>query len=151
MAFDDHTDDDVRAIRALIARQFESLNWAPGAPADLAMFAADFLPGAALFPAARPVKSQTVEAFIERMKGLSETNLQSFSEAILGSDIRVFGNVAVAVAACEVTENNSTVTRSVEMMLLVKNDGEWRIASQAWDAESPSKPIPSDLLALRPE
>ena len=47
-------EDDARAIEALIARQFERLNWTPGAPADWQGFAADFLPGAPLYPAAPP-------------------------------------------------------------------------------------------------
>jgi hypothetical protein len=39
---------DVRAIQALIARQFGSLSWAPDKPADWEAFAADFHPDAAL-------------------------------------------------------------------------------------------------------
>jgi hypothetical protein len=32
------------------------------------------------------------------------------------------------------------------MLLLVKDEGTWRIVSQAWDRESPSNPIPAHLL-----
>ena len=144
-----HTDersDDVRAIEALIARQFASLSWAPGTSADWDAFAADFFPEASLYPAARPAKRQTVEAFIERMKGLAGTKLRSLQEAVLGTEIHVFGNVAVAVAACEMTENGAEVNRGVEMLLLIKNEGAWRIVSQAWDMESPSKRIPVQLV-----
>jgi len=144
MQTDDQT-DDIRAIQALVARQFASLNWAPGTEADWAGFVADFLPEAALYPAARPVKRQTVEGFVERMRGLAGTRLRSFHETVLGTEIRVFGNVAVAVAACEMTENGAEVNRGVEMLLLVKDKGIWRIASQAWDAEGPSKRIPAHL------
>lgn len=42
--------DDVRAIEALIARQFASLNWMPGTSADWDAFAADFSPDASLYP-----------------------------------------------------------------------------------------------------
>ena len=144
-----HTDersDDVRAIEALIARQFASLSWAPGTSADWDAFAADFFPEASLYPAARPAKRQTVEAFIERMKGLAGTKLRSLQEAVLGTEIHVFGNVAVAVAACKMTENGAEVNRGVEMLLLIKNEGAWRIVSQAWDMESPSKRIPLHLV-----
>jgi hypothetical protein len=58
----------------------------------------------------------------------------------------VFGNVAVALAACEMTENDADVQRGVEMLLLIKNEGTWQIVSQAWDTESPSQPIPMRLL-----
>ena len=144
MQTDDH-EDDLRAIEALVARQFASLSWAPGESADWAAFAADFLPDASLYPAARPARRQTTAAFVERMKGLAGTKLRSFKEGVLGTEVRVFGNVAVALAACEMTENDAEVNRSVEMLLLVKTEGAWRIACQAWDAEGPSRPIPSHL------
>ena len=144
MQTDGHS-GDVRAIEALIARQFASLGWAPGTPADWGAFAADFLPGAPLYPAARPAKRQTAEAFVERMKGLAGTKLRSFSERVLGTEVRVFGNVVVALAACEMTENDAEVNRGVEMLLLVKTDGAWRIACQAWDTEGPSRRIPPHL------
>ncbi len=138
-------DEDKRAIEAVIERQFGSLNWRSGASGNWQMFAADFFPGASLYPAARPAKAQTVEAFVERMKGLSTTSLRSFSETILGCDIRVFGNAAVAVVACEMTENDGAADRSVEMLLLVKTEGHWKIVSQAWDAATDSRPVPADL------
>jgi hypothetical protein len=137
--------DDVQAIEAIIARQFSSLSWTPGASADWHAFTADFLPGASLYPAARPAKSQTIDGFVERMKSLVGTTLRSFEETVLGSEVHVFGNVAVAVAACEMVENGAEVHRGVEMMLLVKDDGVWRIVSQAWDKESPSHGIPARL------
>ncbi len=134
--------DDVRAIEALIARQFASLHWVPGTSADWNAFTADFSPDASLYPAARPSKRQTLEAFIGRMKGLAGIKLRSFHETLLGSEVRVFGNVAVAVAACEMTENDTEANWGVEMLLLVKDDGAWKIVAQAWDAEGPSKKIP---------
>ena len=145
MEADEHR-DDVQAIEAVIARQFASLSWTPGASAAWDRFAADFFPEASLYPAARPAKHQTVEAFIERMKSLEETKLRSFEEAVLGTEIRVFGNVAVALAACEMTENGAEVHRGVEMLLLIKDADAWQIVSQAWDSESPSQPIPIRLL-----
>ncbi len=138
--------DDVRAIEALIARQFHSLTWSPGGEGDWRTFAADFVSEATLVPAARPAKKQTVDDFIERMKGLAGTKLRSFKEVLLGTDVRVFGNVAVALAACEITENDTEVSRGIEMLLLIKSDGAWQIVSQAWDMESPSNPIPSRLI-----
>jgi surfactin synthase thioesterase subunit len=138
--------DDVQAIEAVITRQFTSLCWTPETAADWDGFAADFFPEASLYPAARPAERQTVEAFIERMKDLAGTKLRSFEEAVLGTEIHVFGNVAVAVAACEMTENGAEVHRGVEMLLLIKNAAAWQIVSQAWDTESPSQPIPRQLL-----
>ncbi len=148
MQTDEHG-DDVRAIEGLIARQFGSLTWTTETPANWDAFAADFFPEATLYPAARPAQRQTVEAFVERMKGLAGTKLRSFHEVVLGTEVRVFGNVAVALAACEMTENDEQVNRGVEMLLLIKDEGAWRIVSQAWDTESSSKPIPNYLLGGR--
>lgn len=143
----DPHEDDVRAIEDLVARQFASLCWSPGGAPDRDAFAADFAPGASLHPAARPARRQTVEGFLDRMEGLAGTTLRGFREAVLGTEVRVFGNVATALAACEITENGARASRGVEMMLLVKDEGRWRIVSQAWDVEGPSKPIPARLLA----
>jgi hypothetical protein len=68
---------DEEAIRAIIERQFGSLNWNPTTPANWGAFLEDFLPGASLYPAARPAKSQKPEEFVERMKGLATTKLRS--------------------------------------------------------------------------
>jgi hypothetical protein len=135
---------DRRAIEAIIERQFASLGWSPGRSADWQAFAADFFPDASLYPAARPARRQTVDAFVERMKGLG-AKLRSFRESMLGTEIHIFGNVAVALAGCEITENDAEVSRGVEALLLIKDEGTWRIVSQAWDTESETKPIPERL------
>lgn len=102
-------------------------------PADWESFAGDFLPDATLYPSARPVKPQAVPAFVERLRGLSQGALQTFHETVLGTEVRVFGTVAVAIAACENVENGKDVNQVVEMLLLVKQDGAWRVAAQGWD------------------
>ena len=44
-------------------------------------------------------------------------------------------------------ENGKKEVRGVEAYLLIKQDGAWRIVSQAWDTESEAKTIPPYLLA----
>jgi hypothetical protein len=139
--------DDERAIRDVIARQFGSLNWRPGTSGDWDAFTADFLPDAPLYPAARPIKAQSAQDFVGRMKGLAGTKLRSFAEAVLGVEVRIFGNVAVAVAGCEITENDADVNRGVEMILFVKERAVWRIAAQAWDTERDGQSLPTHLLS----
>lgn len=141
-----NSDRDVQAIRALIERQFASMSWKVEGEPNWGLFTDDFLPDAQLFPSARPLRTQAVPAFIDRMKALVGTTLQSFDETVLGSKIHVFGNVAVAVTVCENIENESNVERVVEMMLLVKEQRRWKIAAQAWDKASESQPIPTDVL-----
>ena len=142
---DDQPDDEA-AIRALVARQFASLSWSETTSGDWQAFAADFHPDATLYPAARPAKAQTVPAFVERMRALSQTTLRVFDEKVLGTQVHVSGNIAVAIAAAEMTENGTDVNRNVEMLLLVKSDGAWRIACQAWDRAEAGKAMPGELL-----
>jgi hypothetical protein len=139
--------DDIQAIEAVIARQFDSLNWGENDSADWTGFANDFFPGASLYAAARPATAQTVGGFIERMKRLSGTSLRAFRQRKLGADIRAFGNVAVALGVCENLENETEMTRGVEAFLLIKEQGAWRIVAQAWDAESTTNPIPEYLVS----
>jgi hypothetical protein len=136
---------DIHAIEALIGRQFGSLSWSPETPADWEGFMQDFFPEASLYPAARPVKRQSIPAFVKRLAGLSETQLTSFREDVLGTEVRVFGNVAVAVAGCQTIENESVETQGVEMLLLVKDEGRWQIVAQAWDTASGDVEMPHPL------
>ncbi len=139
-------DDDETAIRALIGAHFESLTWAPTTGADWDTFAADFLPDASLFPAARPAQARTLDGFIERMNGVAEGSLRSFEEHTLGMRVLAFGNVAVVLAASEMLENETDVNHDVSAYLLVKTEGEWRIAAHAWDQASEETPVPESLL-----
>ena len=137
---------DMTAIRELIARQFQCLQWTPERPPDWQGLAAVFVPDAPLYPAARPARRQTVAEFIERMEGLRTSGrLASFEETMLGANILVFGNVAVALGACEMVENGAEVTRDVSGFLFIKDDGDWRIAAQAWDVEREDNAIPEEL------
>ena len=136
---------DTRAIRALIGAHFQGLRWAPGTPPDWDAFASDFLPDASLFPAARPVRRQTIEAFIARMNAVAQGTLRSFEETSLGMQILVFGNVAVVLAASRMLENGTEVNHDVSGYLLVKSDGTWRIAAHAWDHATEQNPVPESL------
>ena len=140
------SDTDERAIRELIERQFRSLSWSPESDAGWAEFAGDFMPAAPLYAAARPARSQTVDEFTSRMKQLAASTLPSLEETLRGYKISVFGNVAIALSVCELNENNAKTSRNVEAMLLIRDDGQWRIAAQAWDTETDDRPIPEDLL-----
>jgi hypothetical protein len=138
---------DIDAIKALIARQFESLSWRAEKEADWAGFAADFVDGAPLYAAARPVAAQTVYAFVTRMKRLAASTLPSLQERVVASEVTVSGNVAVAMAVCEMVENGAEVNRNVEMLLLVKDEGRWRIAAQAWDRAGVGRELSEELVA----
>lgn len=136
---------DTRAIRTLIAAHFQGLRWAPGTSPDWEAFASDFLPDASLFPAARPARRQTLDAFIARMNGVAQGTLRSFEESTLGMQVLVFGSVAVVLAASRMLENGTEVNHDVSGYLLVKSDGTWRIAAHAWDHATEQNPVPESL------
>ncbi len=142
----DESEADVAAIREVIARQFANISWSQEQQPDWAAFEADFLPGAVLCPASRPVRPKSVEVFVERMKGVAADKVESLRETLLGAEIRVFGNVAIAMATCGMVENGGDPQRGVEAILLVREDGLWRIAAQAWDMERPGLTVPTTLL-----
>lgn len=138
---------DEDAIRAIIARQFACLSWHEGAGPDTAGFAGDFLAGAGLYPAARPARRTEVADFADRMRGLSGTTLRAFQETVLGVELRIFGSIAIAAAGVEMVENGGETSRSVEMLLLVKSGGAWKIAAQAWDKAGDANPLPDVLVS----
>jgi hypothetical protein len=137
--------DDLQAIRSLIGAHFRGLRWAPDTRPDWVTFSADFLPDASLFPAARPARRQTLDAFIARMNGVAQGALRTFEEKTLGMQILRFGNVAVVLSASEMLENGTEVNHDVSGYLLLKNEGEWRIAAHAWDHASDQMPVPEVL------
>ncbi|MES0884392.1 hypothetical protein [Roseibium sp. SCP14] len=126
--------DDRAAIAQLIDQQFGSLCWDQNADGDWATFLAGFQSDARLFASARPAKSQSAHDFVSRMKALRENGtLSEFREYGVGMEIRIVGNIAVALAGCEMHENNIAVTKDVSAFLLVKEPDGWRIAAQAWE------------------
>ena len=137
--------DDETAIRALIGAHFEGMKWTHTTQADWSTFAADFLSDATLYPAARPVQAKSLDQFIERMKGVAQGALHTFEEHTRGMEILVFGNLAVVLAASEMLENGTEVNHDVSGYLLVKDEGEWRIAAHAWDQACEQMPVPEHL------
>jgi len=137
--------DDMPAIRALIGAHFQGLRWTPTTSPDWGAFTPDFLPDASLFPAARPVRRQTLDAFIARMNGVAQGTLRSFEETTLGMQALVFGNVAVVLAASQMLENGTELNHDVSGYLLVKNEGKWRIAAHAWDHATEQNSVPEHL------
>ena len=139
-------DDDIRAIENIIRNQLANVSWSGTDSSDWPAFTADFLPGAPLYPAARPLNAQSVDAFVSRMQALSQGVLTSFEQSCLGTRIHVFGNVAIGFGACQNIENGKEIVRGVEAYLFVKVDHQWRIAAQSWDTESEGNALPEDIL-----
>lgn len=139
-------EDDVAAIRGLLADGFAAISWSPTTPPDWARFFGSYIKGATLFPAARPVVPTAPEPFRIRMdEQRAGGSMIDFEETMLGSEIRVFGKIAVATAAFRARVNKTGEGAGVNMYLLVKEGDGWRIAAVAWDNASDQNPIPASL------
>ena len=124
---------DETAIRALIQGQFDSINWTPQQRADFRTVHRGFALDAQLWPARRPPAPQSALDFTTRLQKLRDEGMVSFTEKGVGCHVWIVGSVAVALAGCEMVENDSTTTRDISGFLLVKDDDAWRIAAQARD------------------
>lgn len=140
--------NDLDAIERLIRSQLDAMRWESGGDGDWKSFQSGFMPDAQLYAATRPARPQSVSDFVSRMRTLAaDGTLRTFSETPLGMRIMIFGNVAVALAGCEMLENGQTITRNASAFLLIKDGAEWRVAGQAWDLESAGNALPPDLAA----
>lgn len=121
-------------IEDIISKQFKALCWTEDISPDFKSFTAAFIQSAHLFSSKRPAHPQSASEFARRMENLRDNHcLKNFSERGRGLQIFIVGNIAMAMAGCEMTENKDTVTKDISMFLLVKENKKWRIASQAWD------------------
>jgi len=126
---EDHTE-----ILTLIAQQFQALSWTEKTAPNVETLLAGYLPDAPLFSSARPAKAQSPHSFAKRMTSLQQNGtLRSFTEQGRGIHIWITGQVAVAMAGCEMRENHNQIAEDISAFLLVKNPGGWIIAAQAWD------------------
>jgi hypothetical protein len=138
-------DNDNAQIRALIATHFDGMKWSRDMQPDWELFSADFLPGAQLFPAARPVQPKQVDEFIDRMNTVAREKLHSFEEHTSAMTINRFGNIAVVMAGSRMLENKAEENFDVSGYLLVKSEGRWSIAAHAWDQATQANPVPAQL------
>lgn len=125
---------DRAEIAGLVAQQFRALCWDEETPPDTAALTGSYLPEAQLFASARPARAQSAQDFATRMFALRDSGrIPVFEEKGRGLHIWVAGNVAVAMAGCEMHENRAEDTEDISAFLLVRNPDGWAIASQAWD------------------
>lgn len=137
---------DHEAIRKLILEHFEGMRWDAETRPDWDRFRADFVEDAQLFPAARPARSKSVDAFIERMEAVAAGSLHSFDEHTRKVVVQRFGNIAVAMGLSWMLENGEQENRDVSAYHLVKSDDRWQIAAHAWHPLAAGEDPPEMLL-----
>jgi len=130
-------------ILSILQKLYQALNWDESTKPDWNSFSDCFHATARLYPSARPVEALDVDTFVGRMDGQrSNGNLATFAETMLGEDIQVFGNVAVAFSAYETVINGDRKSRGLNAFHLGRDDGTWKILSLAWDNETDEQPLP---------
>ena len=129
------TSDELQ-IRELIHRQCGDISCAVDTPLDWLTCSRDFFDGALVFQAHRPVDAIPVEHLSTRMGELRDcTDAAHRRERVTHVEVLIFERVAVALAGCQLLDDERDVTCDVNAFLLIKDQGRWLIASQAW-AES---------------
>lgn len=94
------------------------------------------------------VRSETVQEYIDR----DDASLvrDGLTERELAHHVYRFGNVATVYSSYEAkTAAGKVVGRGVNIYQVYFDGKRWWIASVVWDEETPSNPIPADLLPKR--
>ncbi len=137
------TDDNKGAILGVIRQLYEALNWNDTKAPAWDAFKSCFHETARLYPSARPLDALSVDSFVDRMDAQRKNgNLAVFSEAMLGEDVLVFGNIAVAFSAYETTMNGGDRSRGLNAFHLARDGEAWKVLSLAWDNETADQPLP---------
>lgn len=137
------SDESKNAILDVIRTLYQALNWGPDKAPGWEAFKSCFHESARLYPSARPMEAVSVDAFVERMDAQRKNgNLASFSETMLGEDVLVFGNVAVAFSAYETLMNDGDTSRGLNAFHFAHDGNEWKVLTLAWDNASADLPLP---------
>ncbi|MDT9598797.1 nuclear transport factor 2 family protein [Sphingosinicella rhizophila] len=140
----DRSADEARILE-IVDTMFDAISWSEGSPPDFDRFSAAVMAEAVLVPAARPAATTDIASFVKRMSGLhADGAMKTFTEKATKTQIRIFGNIAVAIGGFEAIADGSP-GRGANVFLLVRDAGDWRIAAMAWDNESVDNPLPEDL------
>jgi hypothetical protein len=138
--------EDACEIAAIVQRMFDAISWSPEQAPDFPAFRASVRDDAVLIPSARPAKTTDMTNFLIGMKTQRDNgNLVDFEETALGTHVRVFGNIAVAIGGYESMANKGKPGRGANVFLLVRGDKGWEIAAMAWDNEKDGVMLPADL------
>lgn len=136
---------DKQEIGQIIADLFEAISWTRDSPPDWDNFAQPYLDKALLFPSARPVSSKTLEEFIAMMQGQYPEKMHTLQEDVIRNEVRVFGNLAMALSSYSANINGEPAGRGVNGFLFLRDDGKWKIGAMCWDNESEDNPLPEAL------
>lgn len=146
--------EDVSSIEAIVKASYETISGGVGVPRQWGRDETLFDPSARFVAVERDPKSGAIAATItthqEFVDEFDEPGVkEGFTERELGHKIQRYGNVATVLSSYE-GKNASTgkvITRGVNIFQLYFDGNRWWILSMVWDQETPTNPIPAELLA----
>lgn len=139
--------DETRAVQAAIDAVYAVISGPVGKPRDWARMRTLFAPDARLtaIGAKGPVGG-TVEDYIAKSGDVLTRS--GFTERELARRVEIYGDLAHGWSSYEGAGTNIRV-RGINSFQLVKVDGRWLVQSILWQAESPARPLPADMLGTQ--
>ena len=145
--------EDVASIEAIVKASYETISGGVGVPRQWGRDESLFDPNVRFVSVERDPKSGAIVATItthqEFVDEFDEPGTkEGFTERELGRKIERYGNVATVLSSYE-GKNASTgkvVTGGVNIFQLYFDGKRWWILSMVWDQETPTNPIPPELL-----
>jgi hypothetical protein len=146
---------DAASVDTIVAALYGSVSHAPDASPDFDRMRAIFLYVGMFVPPVRPgqeIMGSDVDGFASRFeKGAAARKekgeaAQGFFEREVARKADCFGNVCQVFSTYESRHTASDAKpfeRGINSIQLVHDGKRWWIASVAWDAEKPDKPIPA--------
>jgi hypothetical protein len=149
---------DGATLDTIVAALYASVSHRPEDPPDFDRLRRLFLHGGAFVPPKRPgeeILVIDVDGFSERYRKAAAARKEkgqptSFSEREIARRTDCFGNVCQVFSTYEsrtAASDPKPFQRGINSIQLVRDGSRWWIASVAWDAEQPEKPIPPAYLA----
>ena len=137
---------DQAAIGAALDAVYGVISGPAGQARDWARMRTLFTPEARLTAiGANGARGGTVEDYIAKSGPTLTT--AGFTERELARRVEIYGDLAHAWSSYEGTGNGGKLkVRGINSFQLVRQNGRWLVQSILWQAESPARPLPADML-----
>lgn len=147
---------DVESVDAILAALYDVISGDAGVARDWDRFRSLFVPHARLVPTGRRPdgsaahRVMTPEGYIV----LNGTALEvgGFHEREIGRRIERYGNIVHAFSAYDSKRRRDDAqpfARGINSIQLWNDGKRWHVVSIFWEGETPSNPIPSDIIGKR--
>jgi len=141
--------DDVKSIDAILHAVYDVIS-GPAGERDWSRFRSLFIPGGRLTSAQ---KNKDGSLFVEDVEGYATGvgdyfKTHAFFERSIANRVERFGNMAQVFSSYESRNaaNEKPFARGINSFQLLFDGQRWWIVSILWDEETPTLPIPADML-----